>query len=160
MRRLDEHRGILFKVAAAYCRGRDDRDDLVQCIAMQAWRAYPRFDESRVFATWLYRIAVNVAISFYRQNRRDTQRFVAIDDLALERLPQTPDRETDDHAAILQTLIEQLNEFDRALIILFLEGEQHAAIADILGISETNVATKISRIKQRLRRQALDARTV
>lgn len=158
MRRLDQHRGILFNVAAAYCPGREDRDDLVQAIAMQAWRAYPRFDDRRVFSTWLYRIALNVAISFYRKHRRDEQRLVRIDALQLEDVADS--HGDDDSAATLRALIETLNELDRALMILYLDEEPYAAIAEILGISESNVATKISRIKQRLRHEVSAAKHV
>jgi len=66
---LDRHRGILFKVADAYCRDAASREDLVQDIVLQLWRAYPRFDDRARFSTWMYRIAVNVAISFYRSER-------------------------------------------------------------------------------------------
>lgn len=64
--RLEKHQRILFKVAYMYCRDRDDRQDLVQEMLIQVWRSYARFDERVQFSTWMYRIAVNVAITHYR----------------------------------------------------------------------------------------------
>lgn len=155
-RRLDDHRGIIFKIAAAYCRRREDRDDLVQAIALEAWRAFARFDEQRTFSTWLYRIALNVAISFYRKERRHAEHVEFVDERTLDHLP-APRAAADDRTSALHSLVARLNELDRAIVILYLDGEPHAAIADILGISQTNVATKIGRIKDRLRRLAADA---
>ena len=66
LQRLDDHRGILLKIATVYCRSRADRDDLAQEIISQLWRSYGRFDESRRFSTWMYRVAMNVAISYSR----------------------------------------------------------------------------------------------
>ena len=76
---LDTHRGIVFKVANAYCRHPDDRQDLVQEIAAQLWRAYPGYDPARPFTTWMYRIALNVAISHVRSDARQAP-LVSIDD--------------------------------------------------------------------------------
>jgi RNA polymerase sigma-70 factor (ECF subfamily) len=126
-------------------------------MAMEAWRAYRRYDPTRSFSTWLYRVALNVGISFFRAQRRHVSRLVPIDDHRLEGLAAAPEACHDDLAAALQSFIERLNEFDRALMLLYLDDEPYAAIADILGISQSNVATKINRIKQRLRRQAADA---
>lgn len=158
-RHLDEHRGILFKVAAAYCRNREDRDDLVQAIALEAWRAFSRFDERRTFSTWLYRIALNVAISSYRKERRHAHHLQFLDDAALQHVP-APAEHGNERAAILNTLIDRLNELDRAIVILYLDGKPHSAIADIIGISQTNVASKIGRIKDRLRRFAAEERNI
>jgi RNA polymerase sigma-70 factor, ECF subfamily len=158
-RRLDEHRGILFNIAAAYCRRREDRDDLVQTMALEAWRAFARFDERRSFSTWLYRIALNVAISFYRRERRHAEHLQFVDDAALDHIPVPFDGGAD-RTALLHALIDRLSELDRAIVVLYLDGEPHAEIADILGISQTNVATKIGRIKDRLRRFAAEAPNV
>jgi len=158
-RRLDEHRRILFKIAAAYCRNREDRDDLVQAMALEAWRAFARFDERRPFSTWLYRICLNVAISFYRKERRHAEHLQYVDGATLELMPAVREHD-DDRIAMLHALIDRLNELDRAIVILYLDAEPQAAIAQILGISQTNVATKIGRIKDRLRRSAADAPNV
>jgi RNA polymerase sigma-70 factor (ECF subfamily) len=149
---LAEHRGILFKVAGAYCRDPQSREDLVQEMIVQLWRAYPRFDGRSRFSTWMYRIAVNVAISFYRSERRKAHHLERAGDAILKEIPAPPAPEVDDRVALLRDVIDRLDELSRALMILYLDDRPYSEIAQILGISETNVATKIGRIKERLKR--------
>src|ERR1700674_3037058 len=150
---LDEHKRILYKVCHSYSRNRDDREDLAQEIVVQLWRSFGRFDEGYRFSTWMYRVALNVAISFYRRETRRSRSEVSAENAVLEvaSLASGP-KEMDDDIQLLRQLIEQLDELDRAVIILYLDGHPHSTISDILGVSETNVGTKISRIKQKLRR--------
>ena len=150
---LDEHKKILFKVASSYCRNRADRQDLVQEMVVQLWRSFDRYDERYRFSTWMYRIALNVAISFFRSETRRSRFTVPAEDSILEMAAAEPESAaSDDDVGLLQHHIEQLDALDRALVILYLDGNRYDAIAEVLGISETNVGTKISRIKQRLRR--------
>lgn len=147
---LERHRGIVFKVAGTYCRNAADRDDLAQDIAAQLWRAFPDYDEARPFSTWAYRIALNVAISF---RRRDARRGSAepLDETLHEVAdPNTPEH-GDDAVRVLQRFMAELDPLHRALLLLYLDEKSQREIADILGISETNVSTKINRLKQRLR---------
>lgn len=144
---LEEHKKILFKVAGSYCRNPSDRQDLAQEIVVQLWRSFGRYDDRQRFSTWMYRIALNVAISFYRSESRRTRSLVPAEGFILE----IADAEPDENLRLLRQLIDQLDELDRALIILYLDGNRHDTIAEVLGISETNVGTKIGRIKQRLR---------
>jgi len=154
LRRLDEHRGILFKVAGAYCRDPRDREDLAQDIVAQLWRAYGRYDPSRSFSTWMYRIAVNVAISFVRREVRRARNVVPAEESILENVASPAGEEQDERIEALAELIGRLNDLDRALVILYLDGNSHAMIAEILGTSESNVGTKLGRIKQRLKLEA------
>jgi RNA polymerase sigma factor (sigma-70 family) len=150
---LDEHKKILFKVASSYCRNMADRQDLVQEMVVQLWRSFDRYDERYRFSTWMYRVALNVAISFYRSETRRSRFTVQAEDTILEIPAEAPESAaSDDDLRLLQHFIEQLDELDRALVILYLDGNRYYTIAEILGISETNVGTKISRIKQKLRR--------
>jgi RNA polymerase sigma-70 factor (ECF subfamily) len=151
---LDEHKKILYKVAGSYCRNAEDRRDLEQEIVAQLWRSFDRYDESYRFSTWMYRIALNVAISFYRSETRRSRRTVAADESILEIADARATAEPDAELELLRQLIARLDELDRALILLYLDGNRHDTIAEILGISETNVGTKIGRIKARLRRDA------
>lgn len=150
---LEENRKIVYKVAATYTRNPADREDLAQEIVVQLWRSFDRFDEGYRFSTWMYRVALNVAISFYRRETRRSRSEVSAENAVLEvaSLASEP-KEMDDDIQFLRQLIEQLDELDRAVIILYLDGHPHSTISEILGISETNVGTKISRIKQKLRR--------
>ena len=153
---LDTHRGILFKVAGMYTRSTADRDDLVQEICTQLWRSYARFDEARgKFSTWMYRIALNVAISqLRRQSSAAAQSHEPLRSHHLETIGgDVGVAEPDPRLQALHVLIEQLDALNRALILLYLEDHSYSEIADILGISETNVATKINRIKNKLRGQ-------
>jgi RNA polymerase sigma factor (sigma-70 family) len=150
---LDEHKKILYKVAGSYSRTPEDRQDLEQEIVAQLWRSFDRYDESYKFSTWMYRIALNVAISFYRGESRRSRSTVSAGESILE-IADPRATEPDAGLQILRRLIAQLDELDRALILLYLDGNRHDTIAEILGISETNVGTKIGRIKQRLRRDA------
>lgn len=149
---LDEHRKIVFKVANTYASGVDDRADLAQEIAAQLWRAFPKYDAQRSFSTWMYRIALNVGISFLRSHGRHAEHAVALDEALHDRADDTAvDPETQQHLRLLDGFIAKLAPLDRALLLLYLEDHRQAQIADILGISESNVATKVSRLKQRIR---------
>lgn len=148
---LGSHRGLVHKVAATYCAHAEDRRDLVQEIHTQMWRAFSRYDADRPFATWAYRIALNVAISHvrqatYRQGRMETYDAQEADPVD----PSTLSAETDDRVRMLYVVVERLDPFDRALLLLHLEGYRHAEIADVLGLSATNVSTRLSRLRTRL----------
>jgi len=152
---VDAHRGILHKVARAYAWSPDDRDDLTQDILAQLWRAYPSYDASRPFSTWMYRIALNVAISWLR---RQTARGVTVpfDPDAHDVAAAGLDPLTAARAAALTAAIHALEPLDRALVLLYLDDQGHRDIAAVLGLSETNVATKLHRLKRRLRQQLED----
>ena len=149
---LDEHRKIVFKVANAYASGVDDRADLAQEIAAQLWRAFPKYDAQRSFSTWMYRIALNVGISFLRSRGRQAEYAVPLDETLHDRADDNAtDPAAEQQLRLLDGFIEKLAPLDRALLLLYLEDHRQAQIADILGISESNVATKVARLKQRIR---------
>ena len=154
---LKEHRQIAFHVARMYEGHPDDRHDLVQEICSQLWRAFPGYDEARRFSTWMYRVALNTGITHLRRAGARTDRFEPLSDELLEATGEiAPDPATGERLRELDALIAQLDPLSRALILLYLEERPYAEIAEILGISEPNVATKISRIKQRFRQQITD----
>ena len=148
---LERHRGIVLKVAGTYCRDPDERADLAQDIAAQLWRAWPGFDPSRSFSTWMYRIALNVAISHVRGRALRVRHAQSLDASADEFADSADDPESALRLRALQQVIARLASLDRALVLLYLDERSHREIADILGLSEGNVATKLSRIKQRIR---------
>jgi RNA polymerase sigma factor (sigma-70 family) len=160
---LREHRKIIFKVVAIYAGKAADRNDLEQEICVQLWRSFASYDEGRArFSTWMYRIALNVAISKLRRDRKSLAgRIESLDDVHLETIASDePISEENDRLEMLYALIGRLDPLNRAVILLYLEDRTYADIADILGISETNVATKINRIKQKLRGEVTTAETV
>ena len=151
---LEQHRGIVLKVAHSYAWNPDDRAELAQEIAAQAWRAFPAYDPGRRFSTWRYRIPLNVSISFARGDGLRRGHAVPLDEDAHELADTTatdPARELQVRA--LQAFIAALPPLDRALLLLYLEDRGYREIADILGISQTNVSTRISRLKQRIRNE-------
>jgi RNA polymerase sigma-70 factor (ECF subfamily) len=155
-----QHQGVVQKVASVYARGAEDRRDLAQEIGVQLWRAFATYDERRAkFGTWLYRIALNVAISHLRRTGGEAGRFEPLDEGHLDTIAGEPAAEPDERLAALYAFIGGLDALNRALILLYLEDRSHAEIAEVLGISATNVATKINRIKQRLRGQMTAAAT-
>jgi RNA polymerase sigma factor (sigma-70 family) len=150
---LNEHRTILYKVAFGYCRNREDRVDLVQEIAIQLWRSFGRFDGRVKFSTWAYRVAMNVAISHFRGEGRRIRNTLPFDEFAYElaaddRLAE----EAGDNMRVLRGLIDGLDELNRALVLLYLEGHTSEEIAEIVGISPGNVTTRMNRIKNELQR--------
>ena len=155
---LDRHANIVLKVANTYCWHPEDRRDLSQEIRTQLWRAFPAYDETRRFSTWMYRVALNVAISHVRRAiaRRDHTTELLRDDL--EVVDERGDADTQDaRIALLQCFIHGLDPLNRALLLLYMEEHSYAEIAEVLGITTTNVATKINRLKQRLRTQIANA---
>ena len=150
---LQQHKAILYKVANAYCNRREDRGDLIQDITMELWRAWPRFDRTQAFSAWMQRIAINVAISFFRGQNRRIRDALPIEDFGMDlaAADRVLDAEGDDLRALHQ-LIARLDDVSRALILLYLEGYSQEETAAMLGMTATNVATRIGRIKQKLQR--------
>ena len=148
---LQQHQKIVYKVVNTYCWHNDDRADLAQEITIQLWRAFPTYDVHRNFSTWMYRIALNVAISSVRQKKNSLQYSVPLDESHHNIGADAAENKDEERIRCLQDFIAQLDTLNRALMLLYLEDHSYREIADIVGISETNVATKISRLKQRIR---------
>ena len=146
---MEENKKILFKICNSYCRNRDDRDDLAQEIVVQLWRSFERFDGRSRFSTWMYRIALNVAISFYRRETVRERYVVSSSEQVLEAIDLS-DRQPEE-LRILYELIERLEPLNKALALLYLDGNSYAEMAEVMGMSETNVATKISRLKKEMK---------
>jgi RNA polymerase sigma-70 factor (ECF subfamily) len=151
---LEQHRRIVFKVANTYAFHAEDRADLAQEIAAQLWRAFPGYDAEKPFATWMYRIALNVAISHVRTTTQRGKHSIPLDEAVHDIADDNgADHETDQQVRALHGFIARLDKLNRALLLLYLEDQSYRQIAEILGISETNVATKLSRLKQRIRNE-------
>lgn len=153
---FNAHRKILYKLAFMYCRQSDDRKDLIQEMLVQVWRSYDSFDGSVKFSTWMYRVAANTAISFYRSTQHGKQGLISVEDLDLD--IQAADQvfdESGEAMRILCSLIAEMDELNGALILLYLDGHSYEEIATTLGISTSNVGTRINRIKQKLKESLL-----
>lgn len=146
---MEEHRGILLKIARVYASQPVDREDLVQEMIFQLWRSYQSYQPDKRFSTWMYQVCLNTAISYFRRKDREPE----WTELPEERIEQAQNHTEEDRFALLEKAINTLGEMDRALILLYLEARSYREIAEIMGISETNVSTRLSRIKDKLRHQ-------
>jgi RNA polymerase sigma-70 factor (ECF subfamily) len=151
---LEAHRRILYKVAYVYCRDPEDRHDLMQEMALQLWRSFGRFEGRSRVSTFVYRVALNVAISHRRHEGRRLRDTAPLD-FGLDVADADALFDTDDVGARrLRELIEGLDEPSRALVLLYLEGFDHAEIGAMLGLTASNVGTRLGRVKQTLKRRA------
>jgi len=147
---INEHQGIILKVCSMYCNDRDDSEDLFQEIVLQLWKSYSGFKGDAKISTWMYRVALNTAITGLRKTKRrpDNQR---LDNDKLNIAEVTDNRMDIQFGAELQQAINMLNRVDRALMMLYLDEKSYSEIAEIMGISESNVGVKINRIKNKLK---------
>lgn len=150
---LEQHQGIVLKVARAWSQGPEDRRDLVQEISIQAWRGFPAFNpDTARFGTWLYRVALNVAISQQRGRELRQRHHAELAPTQLDASLAVAD--TAEAAALhaqLHALIHALPPLDRALLLLHLDDYSHPQIGEVLGISAGNAATRLHRLRQHLR---------
>ena len=135
----------------AYCLNDEDRKDLIQEIIIQIWKSFHRYNDRYQMSTWIYRIALNVAISWYRKDKSRQDKLVPMAKNIIQLRNEDETSETENEIRLLYKFINELKELDRALMILYLETKSYREIAEILGISESNVATKVSRIKLQLK---------
>lgn len=150
---IENHKGIIFKIARSYCKEVEDRQDLVQEIIIQLWQSHGKYDSQFKLSTWVYRVALNTAISFYRKNKIRVESSVELSAIFESSLQADESFEEDPNLVALQAFIQELRDFDKALILLYLDGLSQKEIAEVSGISPTNVGTKLSRIKKALQQK-------
>lgn len=145
---MESHKGIIYKIVRSYCKDQGDRDDLVQEIIIQLWQSFENYNSQFKLSTWIYRIALNTSISFYRKvigRKHNTSELSQI--IAATVKAEDPFQE-DPRLALLQVFIDKLRDMDKAMILLYLDGLSQKEIAEIVGITPTNVGTKLTRIKK------------
>jgi RNA polymerase sigma-70 factor (ECF subfamily) len=150
---IETHKGILYKVARSYAKNTDDHQDLIQEIILQLWRSFEKYDDQYQHSTWIYRIALNVAISFYRKEKRRGRWMHHYQETLFHWQATSTPAENAGNIRLLEKCIAELKDMDKALMLLYLEEKSHRDIAVIMGISETNVSTKIDRIKKILKQK-------
>ncbi len=155
---IEQHKGILFKVARAYCPDEEDRQDLIQEMMIQIWQSIHKYNDQYKISTWLYRISLNIAISFYRKSSTRAKKHTELNEQMVETTLDDKS-ENENQLKLLEQFISELKEIDKALMILYLEDKSHAEIAEILGISVSNVGTKIGRIKDQLKTRFLQLKS-
>ena len=147
--RIENHKGILYKVSKMYMDNPDDQQDLFQEIVCQLWKSYNSFRNESQFSTWMYRVAVNTAIVFLKKEKRKVDKY----EIASENIK---DDEGDSHVKESQLdhfykAVQKLEKIDKAIIFYQLEGFSHKEIGDNLGISEGNARVKLNRAKEKLK---------
>ncbi len=148
---LEQHSGLVFKVANAFAPSDADRADLVQEILLQLWRSLPRFEGKAKESTWIYRVALHTALAWHRVEKKRFATHVPLP--AIEELPEPDDpiqREREELVTNLYASIRRLPKVDAALVLLYLDDLSYREMAEVLGISETNVGVKLNRARKTL----------
>jgi RNA polymerase sigma-70 factor (ECF subfamily) len=146
---LEQHTGLVFKVARTFAPGEVDRDDLVQEFLLQMWRSVPQFGGHAKESTWIYRVALHTALSWHRGEKK--RHAVQTPLLEIEELPEPDDvagREREELVTRLYTAIRRLPKVDAALVLLYLDDLSYREMAEVLGHSETNVGVKLNRARK------------
>jgi RNA polymerase sigma-70 factor (ECF subfamily) len=151
LRLVHENKAMLYKVCRLYTQTEFDRQDLFQEIVIQLWKSYPKFRGDSKFSTWLYRIALNTAISDLRRQKKNvtltepTQLPTEIEDIQYQ-------EDQEEQLLLLHKAINQLTEIEKAITMLYLEDKSYDEMEEILGINQNNLRVKMNRIKEKLRK--------
>jgi RNA polymerase sigma-70 factor, ECF subfamily len=144
------HQGIVHKVCGMYRHDPDDRKDLFQEIVIQLWRAFPKFRQESKISTWIYQIALNVAISDFRKQSRKPQN-IEFTEVLMNISEDEYDSETEEKIQQMHFAIAQLSEIEKAIVMLYFEEKSNEEIAEIIGITQNNVRVKMTRIREKLK---------
>ncbi len=147
---VSRHQGLIHKVCIMYESDRDAREDLFQEIVLQLWKSFHTFRGESKITTWMYRIALNTAISGLRKQNRKIQT-QDLTDYHLNFAEPEPDTHEEDFEK-LQWAIRQLSEIDRAMIMMALDEVPYEEIAQTIGITQNNVRVRMNRIREKLRK--------
>ncbi|WP_127845157.1 RNA polymerase sigma factor [Psychroflexus aestuariivivens] len=149
---LEKNQNIVHKICRMYTNGDEvAHKDLFQEITIQLWKAYPKFRGDSKFSTWMYRVSLNTAITLYRKQKRKikTQDWENVD-FKIKSEPY--DSTLDDNMKLMYAAIKELNDIDKALVLLYLEDKSYTEISETLGISEVNARVKMNRVKTKLKK--------
>jgi len=153
---VQEHRLLLYKVCRVYCFTEVDRQDLFQEIVIQLWKSYPAFRGDSKFSTWLYRIALNTAISDLRKHKRRPST-TSTDDIPPALPEMTWPGEEEQQLQQLYAAINRLSDVEKALVMLYLEDKSYEEMEEIMGINQNNLRVKMNRIREKLRKMTKEA---
>lgn len=151
---LHQHSGILHKVCRLYSYSPEDRQDMFQEMVAQIWKAFPGFRSEAKISTWIYRIALNTAISDYRKKQRKIST-VSFETESIHALYEEQDVEKNERLQLMHEAINNLTDVEKAIIILYLEDKNYEEMEDILGMSQGNLRVKMNRIKEKLRKNII-----
>ena len=146
---VNESQGIIHKVCRMYCDDEIHRKDLFQEIVLQLWKSYPSFRGDSKFSSWMYRVALNVAVQDFRKEKK--RKYLFLESVDFREPSINPDTEiNDERIAALYKAIAQLDKIERAIMILHLDEVTNEEIADIVGITQNYVRVKMTRIRRKL----------
>ncbi len=148
---VEEHSPMICKIAGAYTKTMSDRKDLISETVLQLWKTSDSFQGKSKVSTWIFRVALNTAMNFKRKQKNDTL-FLSFDPGKADLFNCPIESEQTQELEILYQCIDELDEINKAIILLYLEGNSHEEISEIIGISKTNVGTRIGRIKEQLKK--------
>jgi len=152
---LENNIGIIIKISRVYSKVMQDREDLMNDIILELWKSFKSFNGNSKISTWIYRVAFNTSMNYKRKNRNDSL-FISLNDFKKsDSFPWFTEPENSSELEILYNCIDELNEINKAIIMLYLDGNSHEEISEITGISKTNVGTRISRIKEQIKNLAI-----
>ena len=146
---IQEHQALLLKVTSIYTDTKQDQEDLFQEVVYQLWKYFDTFRNESKITTWMYRVAMNTAITHLKKDKKRPDSVPVADAI----LKQTEQKDTvyEERLRWLYQQLHQLNTLDRGLIFLLLEGKSYQEISKITGLNPSNVGTRISRIKSKLK---------
>ena len=150
VKQLEENQNIVHKICRLYTNDQDSHNDLFQEITIQLWKAYPKFRGDSKFSTWMYRVALNTAITLYRKSKRriKTQDF---EEVSFKIATEEYDRTEEQQLSLMYSAVKELNDIDKALVFLYLEDKNYKEISETLGITEVNARVKMNRVKDKIR---------
>lgn len=148
---IKKNEGVIFKITSLYTDNRDDQKDLYQDVVYQLWKSFDFFRSESKISTWMYRIALNTALTRLKKSKR-LGKFVPIEKVIMQQT-ENCNTEFEEKLKVMYSHIKMLNELEKGLMLLLLEGKKYEEIAEIVGLSPSNVGTRISRIKQKLKEQ-------
>jgi len=148
VRVIQENEALIYKVSKVYTNSREDEQDLYQEIVFQLWKSFSSFRNESKISTWMYRIALNTAISNLNKEKRKGT-VLPINEWVLNRT-DSDDLLRDERFEILYTKIRELSTVEKGIILLYLEGKSYEEMAAITGFTSTNIGTRLGRIKQKL----------
>ena len=147
---FEQNQNIAHKICRIYTTNQSAHNDLFQEITIQLWKNYPKFRGDSKFSTWMYRVALNTAISLYRKSTR-TVKTQDISDFSYKIKATDYDDTEEKQLASLYKAIHKLNDIEKALIFLYLEDKPFKEIAETLGVSSVNARVKMTRAKEKLK---------
>ena len=147
---ITENQGIIHKVCSIYCDLEEDRRDLFQEILVQLWKSYASFRNESKFTTWMYRVALNTAITSFKKDKRQPDK-AGISYESIQLAEEIYDTRTEDQIKLLNNAVVQLTGIEKSIILLFLEDKKYEEIAEITGITQNYVRVKMNRIKKKLK---------